>query len=101
VGTRGLIYPSAFEGFRLPLLEALTTGTLVLSWVSMPEVVGECGYYFCPHSVGSLHTAYRALWSDRASGAVAAVSIRARQRAESFNYNRTYEIILEGLFRPR
>ena len=100
VGAMGLIYPSVFEGFGLPLLEAMATGTPVLSSVSssMPEVVGDCGYYFDPYSVASLHTAYRALCADRASGAVAAVIDRARDRAQSFSYDKTYEIIVEGLF---
>jgi glycosyltransferase involved in cell wall biosynthesis len=99
-GATGLIYPSVFEGFGLPLLEAMATGTPVLSSVSssMPEVVGDCGYYFDPCSVASLHAAYRALWSDRASGAIASVIARARQRAAGFSYDKTYEIIRNGLF---
>jgi glycosyltransferase involved in cell wall biosynthesis len=103
VGAAGLIYPSVFEGFGLPLLEAMAIGTPVLSSVStsMPEVVGDCGYYFDPYSVASLHAAYNALWSDRASGTVAAVIARARQRAEGFSYDRTYEVIVEGLFGRR
>ena len=100
VGAMGLIYPSVFEGFGLPLLEAMATGTPVLSSVSssMPEVVGDCGYYFDPYSVASLHMSYRALCADRASGAVADVIARARRRAQDFSYDNTYEIIVEGLF---
>ena len=103
VGAAGLIYPSVFEGFGLPLLEAMATGTPVLSSVSssMPEVVGDCGYYFDPYSTHSLHAAYHALRSDRALGRVEDVLTRARQRAEGFSYDRTYEIIVEGLFGPR
>ncbi len=103
VGAAGLIYPSVFEGFGLPLLEAMATGTPVLSSVSssMPEVVGDCGYYFDPHSVASLDAAFRALWSDRASGAVEGVVARARARAAGFSYDRTYAIIIEGLFGGR
>jgi glycosyltransferase involved in cell wall biosynthesis len=100
VGAAGLIYPSVFEGFGLPLLEAMATGTPVLSSISssMPEVVGNCGYYFDPCSTNSLHAAYLALRSDRASGMVGDVIARAQQRAEGFSYDKTYEIIVEGLF---
>ncbi len=100
VGAAGLIYPSVFEGFGLPLLEAMATGTPVLSSVSssMPEVVGDCGYYFDPYSVSSLHAAFLQLWSDRKSGAVDQLIYRARQRASGFSYDTTYRIILEGLF---
>lgn len=100
VGASALLYPSVFEGFGLPLLEAMATGTPVLSSVSssMPEVVGECGYYFDPCSVASLHAAFLRLWSDRRSGAVQNLVIRARQRASSFSYDATYRVIIEGLF---
>jgi glycosyltransferase involved in cell wall biosynthesis len=102
VGAAALIYPSVFEGFGLPLLEAMATSTPVLSSVSssMPEVVGDCGYYFDPCNVASLHAAYLALRSDRASGAVSDVIARARHRAAGFSYDRTYGIIMEGLFGP-
>jgi glycosyltransferase involved in cell wall biosynthesis len=103
VGAMGLIYPSVFEGFGLPLLEAMATGTPVLSSVSssMPEVVGDCGYYFDPYSVASIHTAYRALCADRETGVVSDVVARARARAAGFSYDKTYEIIVEGLFGSR
>lgn len=102
VGATGLIYPSVFEGFGLPLLEAMATGTPVLSSVSssMPEVVGDCGYYFDPYSVASLHAAYLTLQADRASGEVAQMIARARRRAAGFSYDDTYKVILEGLFGP-
>lgn len=100
VGAAGLLYPSIFEGFGLPLLDAMATGTPVLASVStsMPEVVGDCGYYFDPYDVGSLHAAFRRLWSDRASGAVRDVVARARDRAATFDYDRTTRVILDGLF---
>jgi glycosyltransferase involved in cell wall biosynthesis len=96
----GLIYPSIFEGFGLPLLEAMATGTPVLSSVStsMPEVVGDCGYYFDPCSIESLHSAFLRLWSDRQSGVVGQLVARARQRANIFSYDATYRVIIKGLF---
>jgi glycosyltransferase involved in cell wall biosynthesis len=100
VGAAGLIYPSVFEGFGLPLLEAMAIGTPVLSSVSssMPEVVGDCGYYFDPYGVASLHAAFLQFWADRQSGAVTPLIARAQARARGFSYDHTYRVIIEGLF---
>jgi glycosyltransferase involved in cell wall biosynthesis len=47
------IYPSVFEGFGLPVLEALACGTpvLVSDVSSLPEVVGDAGLRLPPHDV--------------------------------------------------
>ena len=46
-----LVYPSIFEGFGLPLLEALWSGLPIISsnTYSLPEVAGEAALYFDPH----------------------------------------------------
>ena len=48
----GLIYPSIFEGFGIPVLEALWSGTPVItSNIScMPETGGDAAYYIDPYS---------------------------------------------------
>jgi glycosyltransferase involved in cell wall biosynthesis len=99
VGATALIYPSIFEGFGLPLLEAMATGTPVLSSAStsMPEVVGDSGYYFDPYSVDSLNRAFQRLWADRASGELNNTVARARKRADRFSYDTTYQVIRAGL----
>jgi glycosyltransferase involved in cell wall biosynthesis len=102
-GATALLYPSMFEGFGLPLLEAMAIGTPVLSSVStsMPEVLGDCGYYFDPYSVSTLHASYRRLQEDRASGALRTIVEKARARANEFSYDKTYDIIIDGLFPDR
>jgi glycosyltransferase involved in cell wall biosynthesis len=103
VGAAAVIYPSIFEGFGLPLLEAMAIGTPVLCSVStsIPEVVGSSGYYFDPYSVESLHAAFLCLWADRRSGAVEQVVAAARLRASEFSYDSTYRAIIDGLFPNR
>lgn len=51
-----LTMPSLYEGFGLPLLEAMARGTPVLTsdCSSMPEVAGDAGLLVNPHDVGSI-----------------------------------------------
>ncbi len=53
-----LVFPSLWEGFGLPALEAMSCGTPVLSSDrgSLPEVVGDGGLYFDPLSSEALVT---------------------------------------------
>ena len=46
-----LVYPSVFEGFGAPLLEAMWSGLPVISsnTSSLPEVAGDAALYFSPH----------------------------------------------------
>ncbi len=54
-----LIYPSKYEGFGLPILEAMKYNCPVLcsDTSSLPEVGGEAAIYFDPYSVDSLKNA--------------------------------------------
>lgn len=47
------VYPSKYEGFGLPPLEAMRYGTPVIAsnTSSIPEVIGEAGIYFSPEDV--------------------------------------------------
>lgn len=50
------IFPSFYEGFGLPPLEAMARGLSVISsdQGALPEILGEAAHYFNPHIVGSL-----------------------------------------------
>lgn len=63
-----LVYPSRYEGFGLPLLEAMASECPVICSDAscFPEVAGDAAFYFDPCSVDSLAEAItRALRSDR------------------------------------
>ncbi|MEZ4669094.1 MAG: glycosyltransferase family 1 protein [Anaerolineae bacterium] len=68
------LYPSLFEGFGLPALEAMACGTpvIVSDASSLPEVAGQAGLCLPPHEVeawvDALHRAYHdAEWRELAS----------------------------------
>jgi glycosyltransferase involved in cell wall biosynthesis len=62
------VYPSFFEGFGIPVLEALTVGTPVATSniSSMPEVGGDAALYFNPNSVEDIADKINLLLHDRA-----------------------------------
>lgn len=66
-GAVAFVYPSLYEGFGIPPLEAMSVGCPVIcsNTSSIPEVVGEAGEYFDPHSVASIRAALeRVVGSD-------------------------------------
>jgi glycosyltransferase involved in cell wall biosynthesis len=61
-----LVYPSVYEGFGLPPLEAMACGTPVITSnvSSLPEVVGEAGLLVDPDDVQALAEAMRRVLAD-------------------------------------
>ena len=67
-GADGLAYPSLYEGFGLPVLEAMAHGLPVLtsSRSSLPEVAGDAALLVDPMSVEAIAGAVNALLTDPA-----------------------------------
>lgn len=65
-GARAFIYPSLYEGFGLPPLEAMASGTPVITSnrASLPEVVGDAGIQVEPLDVDQLSRAMLELLED-------------------------------------
>ena len=65
-GARGLLHPTLYEGFCLPVLEAMACGTPVVASnaSSLPEVVGDAALTADPESVDAIAAAVAALASE-------------------------------------
>lgn len=61
-----MVYPSLFEGFGIPILEAMKCDIplAVSHTTSMPEVAGDAAIYFDPSSVESIANSMIELWSN-------------------------------------
>ncbi len=65
-GARAVVFPSLYEGFGLPVLEAMQLGTPVITSTesSLPEVAGEAALLVNPYDTGAIAGAMRALDGD-------------------------------------
>lgn len=70
-GALGFIYPSLFEGFGLPALEAMASGTPVVASdrAALPELTGDAGLSVDPESVEALVEAMTRILTDQALAA--------------------------------
>ncbi len=61
-----LAFPSLYEGFGLPVLEAMACGTPVVAsnTSAIPEVAGEAGILVAPHDVAALAAALERVLAD-------------------------------------
>lgn len=60
------VYPSYYEGFGFPPLEAASLGTVsaVGNLSSVPEVCGDCAFYFDPYDVSDMSKVIAAALKD-------------------------------------
>lgn len=65
-GALAFCFPSYYEGFGLPVLEAMACGTPVIASkaASIPEVIGDCGILIDPYSEEEIGEAMLRLWRD-------------------------------------
>ena len=97
-GARAVLFPSLYEGFGLPALEAMLLGTPVITsdTASMPEVVGDAAVTIDPYDISALVQAIQAV--DRDEVLRARLAHAGPQRAALFSPER-YAARLAALYR--
>jgi glycosyltransferase involved in cell wall biosynthesis len=85
------VFPSLYEGFGLPLLEAMASGTPVVTsnQSSLPEVAGDAAVQVDPYDVQSIVDGMRRVLSD--ADVAADLRRRGRERARAFSWARSVD----------
>ncbi|MGC1219277.1 MAG: glycosyltransferase family 1 protein [Phormidesmis sp.] len=92
-----LVFPSLWEGFGLPVLEAMACGTPVITTCtsSLPEVVGDAALLIDPYDSESIAAAMNQVCHD--SSLREQLSTAGLARAQSFSWQATGQATVEVL----
>ncbi|HNT74757.1 MAG TPA: glycosyltransferase family 1 protein [Anaerolineae bacterium] len=94
-GATAFVFPSLYEGFGFPPLEAMACGAPVAcsNTSSLPEVVGDAALTFNPNNISAMTEALRRILNDEALQA----ELRARgfQQAAKYSWAQTAQETLE------
>lgn len=87
-GAAAFVYPSKYEGFGIPPLEAMSLDCPVIcsNTSSIPEVVGDAGEYFDPYDPDSIRAALERVLQSSARRAELVAS--GRERCKRFSWQR-------------
>jgi len=91
------VYPSLYEGFGLPPLEAMACGTpvIVSNTSSLPEVCGDAAYYVDPLNIESIADGMRAVLDNEELKS--SMRVKGLERASKFRWGNCAKETLEVL----
>ena len=91
-GAEAFCFPSLYEGFGMPPLEAMSCGVpvIVSNNSSLPEVVGECGISVDPYDTDDIAAALIKM-TDREFSDVQ--RIKGIERAKAFSWKKSAELL--------
>lgn len=84
-----LVFPSHYEGFGFPILEAMSLGVPVITSnvSSMPEVAGKAALTVSPADIRALTVAIKRILSD--NKLKKELAVKGKQRARQFNWEQS------------
>lgn len=86
---RAMVFPTLFEGFGMPVVEAFMAGAPVAcsNVTSLPALAGDAALIFDPRGTEEIAAAVRRLWTD--DDLCLALAARGRERASAFSWAHT------------
>lgn len=96
-GATGIVFPSLYEGFGLPVIEGMACGIPVLTSnvTSLPEIAGDAAILVDPYEVNAIAEGMNALVNDNSLRTL--LIARGYEQAKLFSWDRTATLVQSAL----